>query len=230
MGMDSNGYWQENVGTQSNPISRLHERAVALIYGELMTGLRQRTPVQVRCEPEGELSDDVLEGVWRVSIPSVKAPILRHVPDIALFNEADDPIRVIEVHVTSSPSKEQHKAYEAHAIEIVECKVNGPEDLIGLCDTRPTYRPLAFAIDADHPSIQDARLLGQTEGTQSLPYEGGQAAANKFIYKIIESLEHCSPSYRRLFFDVLRGARSLDSLYPIYPDNPKKSILEADSQ
>lgn len=59
-----------NVGTQNHPLTWLHERAIALLYDELQEGLLIHTEVRVRLNNDGEFSDNLLDGVASVKVPS----------------------------------------------------------------------------------------------------------------------------------------------------------------
>ena len=115
-----------NVGTQASPVSWLHERAVALLWDELRRSLFEygrnlngsRGAERLRQEPrvlrvhtaDGWSGDLCGGGVARIDFPDDLTHIGGVIPDIALYNEDNRPIRLIEVVVMSPPdSKKQSK-------------------------------------------------------------------------------------------------------------------------
>ena len=101
--------YMRNVGTHNSPLTWLHERTVALLYDELQAGLRKGTQVRTRTSPDGELSDNLLEGARRLDIPDDLTPIGGTVPDLALYNDKERPVRIIEVVVSSPPGPEEKR-------------------------------------------------------------------------------------------------------------------------
>ena len=123
------------VGTNGSPVSWLHQRAVALIYDELT---RKKTvlpmayagqdrdgvcrEVRVRLGPDGELSGNLLDGVSSAHLPGEWDSIAGVDPDIILRDTDGNPVRLIEVVVTSEPSKSKQVLYEKlvrRGIEVV---------------------------------------------------------------------------------------------------------------
>ena len=91
--------WSRNVGTQSFPVSFLHEYAVGLLWD----ALQGKDAVIVKTM-DGNMSRNLKEGVARVVIPDAMQPIGGVVPDLALLDKDLHPVRIIEVVVTSPPT------------------------------------------------------------------------------------------------------------------------------
>ena len=227
----------DNMGTALNPVSWLHERAVALIYDQLMcvhydlpldTNSVNRSEVRVRLNPSGEMSGNLLDGVAKVIIPGEWDNVGGIVPDLILKDAEDNPIRIIEVIVTnpiSRQKREKIRRLETRGVECVEITVKTEDDLLNLC-----WVPckISFA-DYDARELErNFRTRRATGLTRRLgeKYQGQFRAnsasekANEDVKNLIHSLMMCSPGHRRQFLEVFDELRSLDSLLPIHPLNP----------
>jgi len=233
----------DNVGTALNPVSWLHERAVALIYDQLMCVPNDlpldakevnRSEVRVRLKPSGEMSGNLLDGVTKVIIPGEWDNVGGIVPDLILKDANDNPVRIIEVVVTNPIDKQKREKIqrlERRGVECVEITVKAKDDLLNLCWVPCT---VAFA-DYDARELErDYRRRRATGVRRRLgkKYQGRFSAraasekANEEIKNLIHSLTMCSPGHRRQFLEVFDELRSLDSLLPVHPLNPKKDALE----
>ena len=125
--------YMRNVGTSNSPLTWLHERTVALLYDELQAGLRKGTEVRARASPGGELSSNLLDGARRVDIPDDLTPIGGTVPDLALYNDKERPVRIIEVVVSSPPDerkKEKFTRLKDRGVDVVVVTVKTPDHLL----------------------------------------------------------------------------------------------------
>ncbi len=105
----------DNVGTQVHPVSRLHQRAVALLYDEMTRPRYDRlegTGLTVRLEPGGEMSHDLREGVENVKIPGEWDSVGGVVPDLICYGANGAPVRIIEIVVTSPPKDDKEAKLE----------------------------------------------------------------------------------------------------------------------
>lgn len=208
--------WFENVGTQNYPVSRLHEHAIAVLWDELQYGLERHTPVRVKTI-SGEISGDLLDGITRVAVPTHKTPVLGKLPDLALFDQRDNPIRVIEITTSNrDPNKEGH--FRKANIDFVEVSVKTPQELATFCwvNAQP-YTPkfLKFTrIKGKALSLVAGRL-------------GAHAKPDYEVKELCDNLLKCSPESRRRLAAILKELESPESLLrPISADNPKWDTLE----
>ena len=199
--MSDNGDMRRNVGTQAWPVSELHGRAVALLYDELTRkDSKYRGEVRARLSPGGELSHDLRAGVTTVKVPDPEwESVGGIVPDLILYGEDDaKPLRIIEVVVTSPPSKEKCEKLDGlrkRGVDVVMITVKEEADLLRLCPT--SWEP-KFASQTRHRGLDSS------------------------IDILMSEIQGCSPSTRRAFVKLLSELNTLDSLYPITPTNPLK--------
>lgn len=206
--------WNKNVGTASNPVSYLHEYAVALLWEQLDAGLARGREVRARVSPD-EFSGDLLAGVKRMSIPDSLTPIGGFIPDIALFGENDKPIRVIEVAVTSAPAQSKIANLAQRGVDVVTIPVGDENDLKRLC-----WTPAEITFAPDLKSVYARRWSASANIIMQR-----QRNDNETVRSLISALRSCSPETRREFLDVLRNLDTLDSLYPLSSQNPKRDTL-----
>ena len=208
--------WFENVGTQNYPVSRLHEHAIAVLWDELQYGLERNTPVRVKTV-SGEISGDLLDGITRVAVPTHKTPVLGKLPDLALFDQRDNPIRVIEITTSNrDPNKEGH--FRKANIDFVEVSVKTPQELATFCwVTALPYVPEFRAI----PRIR-GNILSRVGGNVKHNHRPDQT-----VKELCQALLGCSPEMRRQFASILKELESPESLLrPISADNPKRDTLK----
>ena len=219
--------WAKNVGTNGNPVSYLHERAVALLYDELKPRRDEGNPpkgavlrgphraeVRVRL-PDGSLSHNIREGMVKLKVPGEWDQVGGVVPDLIMYGDDETPIRIIEVIVTSPPTKNKRGKLNSlvkRGVDVVEVVVRNPEDLLTLCWTpvTPGFPPSKLV------SGRGARLFATAE--YSTPVRCAESLAR--------AIRLSTPKARRELYAVLRELGSLDSLFPVLPDNPKAEILE----
>ena len=194
--------WGRNVGTESYPVTFLHEYAVGLIWDILHTGSNVSLPTI-----DGGMAEDIREGVDRVVIPDSLQPIGGYIPDLALYDKDLRVVRVIEVVVTSPPPPEKVAALTKRGVEIIVVPVRNEEELRAL---------LPAPFDGQRPRWE---RLGRIIG------------ADGAIRMLMKNLLNCSPSMRRELVVLLEEMGSLESLYPLRRGNPKGKDLygEADS-
>ncbi len=209
-----------NVGTSSAPVSWLHQRAVALLYDEIIVGLAKgltsvwrvgadgnRISVEVPIadvralkEPGGELTDNLLADVTKAKVPGEWDQVGGVVPDLILYGEGDQPVRIIEVIVTNSPNSTKQKKLETlrrRGVDVVLVTIHNESDLLKLCWTPATVR--FTASDKNN--------------------------SDKTVSILVRALRNCSPEVRREFVATLCNINKLDSLFPLRPDNPLKEQL-----
>ena len=208
--------WHSNVGTNNVPVSYLHEYAIALLWDELEKGLLMKSEVRVRTLPQGDFSSNLLEGIARVRIPDSLTPIGGYSPDIALFDEADSPIRVIEVDVTSPPSSSKLESLRKRGVDVIVVKVTSEDDLKDLCWV-PVEARFARNLRVD--------VMRKWSVSAEAIYTSRQRPSNKRIEELCRDLQSCSPETRRQLLNVIRNMDTLESLSPLSPWNPKKEIL-----
>lgn len=203
-----------NVGTKNFPVTFLHEYGVAVIFD--MLTLRRGENVQLPVL-EGGISDNVLEGVVHHTIPAEGQGIAGNYPDIALLDAQHKAIRVIEVIVTSPVEGDKMARYRNLGIDVVQVPIRNAAELealwpVRLFKQRLPRDPFSMRHDRDEPSE-----WAWERHTQARP--------NNTVDELIDALIMCSPSTRRRFAKALSELNSLDSLYPLQPDNPKGEIL-----
>ena len=109
---------------------------MALIYDALEAGLLKGTEVRVRLAPNGEISGNLVDGAKRIAIPDDMTPIGGIEPDLALYNEQERPVQIIEVVVTNPPDKNKQVKLEnlrRRGVDVVVVEVPKPDDLLNLC-------------------------------------------------------------------------------------------------
>ena len=215
--------WRRNVGTEAFPVSFLHEYAVALIYDQLILGSEVQLPLL-----DGERSSNVMEGVGHVNIPDSLQAIGGYLPDIALYDSSFRVLRVIEVVVTTTVPNDKFKSLESRGVEVLQVPVRNEDEL----------RAIYLSTDADKPQwwpkfhkdeavFQEARQkLGVNwQRSRQNRILSGQEEADQAIKKLMGNLSLCSPEVRRAFVASLKEIESLESLYPIRQENPKREVL-----
>ena len=118
------------------------------------------------------------------------------VPDLILRDNDGNPVRIIEVVVTSSPSKDKRQKLdrlEKRGVDVVEVVVTEQRDLLGLCWTPSRISFYAGSVDQQ---------------------------ADRAIMELAENLSRCSPEVRRRFVEVCQAMTSIESIQPLHPDNP----------
>ena len=208
--------WARNVGTDSHPVSYLHEYAVALLWDELDKGLLTGSEVRVRTS-SGELSSNLLDGAVRMSVPDTLTPIGGYVPDLALFDESDRPVRVIEVVVTTAPSSDKIETLRKRGVDVVVTSVANENELKKLCWVPAEVR---FARNERVEVRRNWSVSAQAR------YEERQRPSNRQIEDLCEALQSCSPEVRRQLLEVIHELDTMDSLYPLSRSNPKRQALE----
>ncbi len=206
----------ENLGTPNYPISYVHQRTVALLYDELTQPGKE--DVHVRLTPDGELSQNLREGVVQVKIPGEWDSVGGITPDLICFDDKGDPIRIIEVVVTNPPDKAKRQKLEylrKRGVDVVIVKVRNERDILDLCWERSAvgFSPLT-------PHDQSGGNIGMNQFRQAR-----KARHDGVVSELIGALINCSPSKRRELVAVLRELQSLESLYPLRPDNPLTDSL-----
>ena len=202
--------WNRNVGTENYPVSFLHEYAVGLIWDFLKhPDPRWRDSKAIT----GTVWDGLLVGVSQVVIPDSLQPIGGYIPDLALLDKDLRVVKVIEVIVSNEPNEKKIKALTERGVEVVQIKVRNEEELRNLIPM-PTVHPRRWL-----------RQLAPGESVRIGFRSISQDSADRKIDDLMESLAMASPSKRAEFLDFLKDITSLESLMPLRPDNPKRSVL-----
>ena len=226
-----------NVGTGSQPKGWLHERGVALIYDELRfisEGKKGHVPrpVRVRLSPNGDLSTDLLEGVASIHIPTEWDSVGGITPDLILKSEDGTPVRIIEVVVTSPPSREKRRKLRMLAdrgVDCVEVRISTEADLRNLCWTPSEFK---FADFNPHMLMRRSgravglkQRNGDTYQGEFKPTLWASREADDQILQFMDSLQRASPATRRRFVELFKSLQSLESVLPVHPLNPMRDKL-----
>ncbi len=217
--------WSRNVGTEAFPVSFLHEYAVGLIWDILVHSKSSSVRLPLL---DGTLSRNLMEDVDKVIIPDALQSIAGRIPDISLLRDSR-PIRCIEVVVSNPVPREKAKAIENLGVELFEVPVRNEDELRSLFlsapeQTRPWWakRDETNERQGETLYLDDKRRIGyRMRGSPA----SWQAQADKAILDLMDNLHWCSPEVRRAFLACLQDMDSLESLYPIRPDNPKYKSL-----
>jgi hypothetical protein len=218
--------WGRNVGTAAFPVTFLHEYAVGLIWDWLNSNTG---PVELPTL-EGELSENVLDGVDKVIIPDNLNAVAGYVPDILCLHDSR-PIRLIEVVVTSPVTVSKTAALTNLGVEVIQVPVRNEDELMALF---PSAMPNKLrwwpSYNRGETVFEDVwKASGVNwKGTRQYKILNDQEMADKAIKSLIGHLVRCSPSVRRDFLSVLRGMGSLESLYPLRLENPKYESLHTE--
>ena len=209
--------WKRNVGTENYPVTFLHEYAVGLIWDILQTALKENVPVKLPLI-DGAVAENVLDGVAKIAVPDSLQSIGGYIPDLALFNEDIRVLRVIEVVVTSYTSQEKLDNLTKRGVEVLQVPARNEAELRTLTLNGSEGSEIKWW-------HQTHRLEGRGVGVNFLSYHRIQNEADKEVNAFIRNLVQCSPVKRRELVTVLEALYSLDSLYPLRPDNPKRDTL-----
>lgn len=225
--------WTRNVGSDAYPVSFLHEYAVGLIWdmltarndgrveseGHKTEGGRREGDGKVQLPLlDGTLSEDVMAGVEHVVIPDSLQAIGGYIPDLALLDADLKAVRVVEVIVTSHPSAEKVKSLQQRGVEVIQVPVRTKVELEALFPA-----PFESGIRWWHKMDRRERGLGVSSRARN-PL-GRQGSADDAMKQLMGNLRICSPEVRRQYVQLLDEMGTLESLYPIRPDNPKSGVF-----
>ena len=202
--------WFKNVGTHSYPISYLHEYAIGLIWDLLNHRDTRLNNKHFQEKLSGTVWEGVMVGVERVVLPDSIQPIAGFIPDLALLDKEHKVVRVIEVVTTNPPNSDKLKTLADRGIEVLQVPVRTETDLRAL-----------------FPGIEDGNGIKWWHHLEDVEQDFGdfdaQRQADRAVDQFMRSLTTCSPSKRVEFLGFLKDmSSSLESLYPLRPDNPKK--------
>ena len=219
--------WARNVGSESYPVSFLHEYAVALIWDSLHASAGPlRLPLL-----DGTESDNLMVGVDKVVIPDALQSIAGFIPDISLLQDSR-PIRCIEVVVTNPVPYQKVSAIQNLGVELLQVPVRNETELRSLFAETSQVIRLWWAKRHEHHQGHGDTLYRADSRRIGFRWRGSpsewQGRADKAILELIDNLHWCSPEVRREFLACLQDMDSLESLYPIRPDNPKYRSLHRD--
>ena len=212
--------WSRNVGTQSFPVSFLHEYAVGLLWDRL----NGQDPVSVTTM-DGSQSSDLREGADRIVIPDSMQPIGGCIPDLAVLDKDLRPIRVIEIVVTSPPSGDKREKLERlkeRGVEVVLVPVRNENELRALVPTATDGKRMNWAYDWS-PTVFEQ--MGVVNIPRQQQIRARQIQANNTVTALINDLIQCEPETRRNLLRVLQELENLEARYPLSPKNPKRSAI-----
>ena len=218
----------KNIGTVGNPVSWLHQRAVALLYDALayepykgpLDPRKGEIELRVCLEPGGALSGNLREGVAQVVIPGEWDNVGGIVPDLICRDGNGAPVRLIEVIVSSPPTKTKRAKIEAlqrRGVDVVEVTVKAEDDLMNL-----VWEPKVVHYRADSPR-------SPRTSSSAFKRHNGILGADAKVSELIGAIRSCNPKMRRHLLAVLRGLCSLDSSWPVSVDNPLRELLQSAS-
>ena len=215
--------WRRNVGTEAYPVSFLHEYAVALIYDQLILGIEVQLPLI-----DGERSGNIMEGVGHVNFPDSLQAIGGYLPDIALYDSSFRVIRAIEVIVTNAVLDHKLKLLEGRGVEVLQVPVRNESELCALYTLKDANKPQWWPkYQKEEAVFREARQKSGINWQRSRHHRilSGQEEADREINQLMGNLSRCSPEVRRAFVVWLKDIDSLESLYPIRHENPKREVL-----
>ena len=223
----SNVLSQDNAVTYGGNPSYGHEYAVVFLYDLLTKHLGMGGDVRVEMV-NGEVSGNLLAGVSYIDIPDSLTAVGGSYPDISLKDATQKPIRVIEIVVTSSPTEAKVRNLESRGVEVIQVKIEKPEDLKLLCcQPVPSFAP-DLEVDyvrrgKPHPSRLSVKgvLSMFPMGLSPLTLEQ-QRNSDVIIERLLKDLENCNPTVRRRLLAVLSAASQPESLYPLSQSNPHR--------
>ena len=242
--------WGSNVGSDSHPVTYLHEYAVALLWETV--------------ETYGGCFVNTMTGweqVFKHSVASLIVPtdlqaVGGLVPDLAIYDKQHNPKTIFEVVVTNPPSiskSEKLKKLQERGIQVIVTKrlvsEKDLEDFVRtfeehkrmeqdswpVLDVRDYFKPehsyiKHFMEDESFrkflPHVETAGVGLIAPEIRSLMVER-QREANSNILGLMQNLAFCEPYVRREFFRMMNVAgRDIHARFPISPSNPKSEVLE----
>lgn len=223
-----------NVGSQNNPVSYLHQRAVGLLWDVLQTALIQHHAEVCVVLPDGKKSHDLMEGVGLVKIPGEWDSVGGIVPDLICYGPPPEgnPVRVIEVVVTNPPSASKTRKLDSlrkRGVDVVIVTVKDAQDLCQLVYREPFPEPNFNLYDfrKGNPFAHKERNLGVSGRAAQRRRDELMDKANDTVENFIKALEYCAPELRLKFIERCRNLDTLDSIWPLSKDNPLRKQLQA---
>ena len=217
--------WFQNVGSEGYPVSFLHEYAVGLIWDLLQSGA---APIHLPLL-DGTQSVNLMEGVDKVIIPDALQSIAGFIPDISMLKDSR-PIRCIEVVVTNPVRDQKVAAIRNLGVELLQVPVRNETELRSLFAATPEPKRMWWAKRHETNERKGETLYLADKRRIGFSWRGSpsswQRQADKEILELMDNLYWCSPEVRRQFLACLHDMNSLESLYPIRPDNPKYESLQ----
>lgn len=235
--------WDVNVGTPEHRVSYLHEYAVAMIW----EALHSQAQVFVVTKT-GEISGDLKDGMARCDTPDIRTAIAGTIPDLAIYNSAHRPIRVIEVDYTSKTREDVIQRRHNLGVETVVVNISSEKDLFHMIlgdspfnRNRDAFMPDSGSINQRQWYNYEPVLMGRDDRTfmpdmkvvnqivvnipQQQEFLNRQREADDTIRNIMHALASCSPQVRREFLDMMSAMNDAHALYPISAANPKFEVL-----
>ena len=212
--------WSHNVGTEAFPVSFLHEYSVGLIWDLLHANTG---PVHLPLL-DGSQSDNLMDGVDKVIIPDALQAIAGYIPDISLLQDSR-PIKCIEVVVTNPVSDQKAAAINNLGVELFQVPVRNESELRALSHDRVRLSKNKMWWPKHGEKERKLVLREQAYSPRNTVLKI-QEDADREMEALMRNLSRCSPETRRAFLACLGDIDSLESLYPIRPDNPKYKSLQ----
>ena len=213
--------WSRNVGSESYPVSFLHEYAVGLIW-DLLHLRRGAVGLPIM---DGGRSADVMADIDQIIMPDALQSIAGYIPDISLLKKGR-PVRCVEVVVTSPVPPEKLKGIENLGVEVVQVPVRNEDELRAIFPATGGEMQWSPKFSKDEEVFKSVRAKTGVnwEGTRQFKILRGQEEADRAINNLMGNLSRCSPGVRRAFIARLNAISGLGSLYPLRRDNPKYGV------
>ena len=215
--------WNRNVGTDSWPVSFLHEYAVGLIWDMLHTS---DGPIRLPTI-NGSPVEDVKSGIDKVIIPDALQAVAGYIPDISLLMDSR-PVRCIEVIVSNALAPSKVTAMHNLGVEVIQVPVRNEGEL--RCLFPAIKSPNWWPKFSRHEEVFEsaARKSGVNwQGTRQYKILARQEKADEDLDQLMLNLATCSPEMRRRFAYQLHEMMNLESLYPLRQENPKFQSLQS---
>ena len=195
----------------------LHKRAIHIIdkwLRGLMPGYEIR--IKARKGVVYKSYSDIMQGVEHIRIPDDSNDLLPiggypeggvRTPDIMLLDSKINPIRVIEVEVTSPIPPSKNDYLRKRGVQVVEVRVGSESDL-----THNVFRLKADGYNSTFRPLRDPKEI--TNNAQSKAYRDEIRFHDGEINQLIDSLRQCRPETRRKLKEILDVMDTVDSYYP----------------
>lgn len=126
--------------------------------------------------------------------------------DITLLDKQANPVRIIEVEVTSPIPERNKEMLEKRGVDVVEVKVQNEAALL---NETFRLRDDGFRVWFRVPGSERKHNIPATQAGIRRVHN-----ADNHIKDILESLRWCSPEMRRRLSQVLNALETIDSFYP----------------
>ena len=188
--------------------SSLHEKVITIIemwLKGLMPGY------EMLCKDgRYRTHEQLMDGVDIIRVPDDKNDLLPvggiRSADITLLDKQANPVRIIEVEVTSPIPERNKEMLEKRGVDVVEVKVQNEAALL---NETFRLRDDGFKVWFRVPGSERKHNIPATQAGIRRVHN-----ADNHIKDILESLRWCSPEMRRRLSQVLNALETIDSFYP----------------